>query len=268
MKEILMPHYLLDTSPEIVATYLAIKLISGNRPSLIRPESVAFKLYGDCTNKYYLNKTKESIKELVDLEFIESLGSDNYAINQEQLKITPPFISIEEGVFERLANSPKLLVHYLLIKKGRSYQIAVNGKNSVVCCLPIEYFMDQEDVSDRTIIRYNKQLEDMKLIYINRSQYNIGKERREINVYSLYEDKEYADAYRPNYIKDNSRANDRRRVTALYNSYCKNPQKYSEAEKENIREMVLQYNEECEELGKLQPDYLLKIKDLDIFDLF
>ena len=263
-----MPHYLLDSAPEVVATYLAIKSVCGNSPNLIRAESVAFKLFGDCNNRYFINKTKNSLQKLAEMEFITAIGGGNYTVDQEQLKITPPFISIGEGVFERLANNPKLLVHYLLIKKGRSYQIEVKGKKSVVCCLPIEYFMDQEDVSDRTIIRYNKQLEEMKLIYINRSQYEVGKERREINVYSLYEDREYADAYRPIYKEDNTKANDRRKAAALYNAYCKNPSRYSEAEKNEIREMVEKYNEDCLVLGESQPDYLKKIKDLDIFDLF
>lgn len=268
MKEILIPHYLLEGDPEVVVTYLAIKLICGNSPNLIRPESVAFKLHGDCSNRYFLKKTKDNLQKLAEIELITSLGSGNYSMNSDQLKVEPPFVKVEEGVFERLADNPKLLVHYLLIKKGRSYQIEVGGKKSVVCCLPIEYFMEQEDVSDKTIFRYNKQLEDMKLIYINRSQYNVGKEHREINVYSLYEDRQYADAYRPVYGKDNTKANDRRKAAALYNAYCKNPSKYSEEEKSEIREMVERYNEDCLELGKYQPDYLQKVKDLDIFDLF
>jgi hypothetical protein len=266
MKEILMPHCILENDPEVVATYLAIKL---NNAGLIRPESVALTMYGECKpNRYFLNKIKESLKKLADIEMITAVGKNDYIMSQDQLSVKPPFMKIEEGVFKKLADNPKLLVHYLMIKKGRSYQIEVNGKNSVVCCFPIEYFMEQEDVSDRTIIRYNKQLEDMKLIYINRSKYKVGNECREVNVYSLYEDREYADAYRPNYAKDNSKANDRRKVAALYNSYCKAPGKYSEKEKAEIREMVARYNEECEELGKLQPDYLSRIKDLDIFDLF
>ena len=64
------------------------------------------------------------------------------------------------------------------------------------------------------------------------------------------------------------KSNERRKAAALYNSYCKNPKKYSSEDKEAIREMIIQYNEDCLRLGEFQPDYLNKIKDIDIFDLF
>lgn len=272
MRDLLIPHYLLESSPEIVVTFFIIKSIFGSNEceqNLITPEAVALFQYGTYKpNRHYLNKIKDNLKEMAKSELITQVADNFYIISREQLDVAPPFISIEEGVFKKLMNDPKLLVHYLMIKRGRSYQIEVNGKRSVVCCLSLEWFAKQEGVSTRTILRYNQQLEDAQLIYINRSKYQDGNECRELNVYSLYEDKAYADAYRPTYEKDSVKSNDRRKAAALYNSYCKNPGKYSPEEKDAIRELIIKYNEDCLRLGESQPDYLQKIKDIDIFDLF
>lgn len=271
MRDLLIPHYLLESSPEVVVTFFFIKSIFGANDcdqNIVIPEAIALYQYGTYKpTKYALNKIKENLNELVKLEILQAVDSF-YIINREQLDVAPPFVSIEEGVFKRLMNDSKLLVHYLMIKKGRSYQIEVNGKRSVVCCLSLEWFAKHEGVSARTILRYNQQLEEAQLVYINRSKYQDGNECRELNVYSLYEDKAYADAYRPTYEKDVTKSNDRRKAAALYNAYCKNPGKYSPEEKDAIRELVIKYNEDCLRLGESQPDYLQKIKDIDIFDLF
>lgn len=272
MGELLIPSYLLDNTSEVIGTYLIIKSIFGYNEcdqNLVTPEAISLFQYGTCKpTRYYLNKIKQNLDELVKIDLLTPIDIGIYIISADQLKVEPPFVKIESEIFKLLMNDFKLLLHYLIIKKSRSYQICIKGKNSVVCCLPLEYFAKQEKVVTRTIIKYNQQLEDEKLIYINRSQYKVGDECREINVYSLYEDKEYADAYRPTYEKDNKKSNDRRKAAALYNSYCKNPGKYSPKEKEEIRELIVKYNEECLTLGQSQPDYLQKIKDLDVFDLF
>jgi hypothetical protein len=272
MRDLLIPHYLLESSPEVVVTFLIIKSIFGANEceqNLITPEAVALFQYGSCKpNRHYLNKIKDNLKEMVKSELITQVADNFYIINREQLDVTPPFVSIEEGVFTRLMGDPKLLVHYLIIKKSRSYQIEVNGRNSVICCLPLEWFAKHEGVSTRTILRYNQQLEEAQLIYISRSKYQVNNECRELNVYSLYEDRDYANAYRPTYEKDAMKSNERRKAAALYNAYCKNPGKYSPEEKDIIRELIVQYNEDCLRLGQSQPDYLQKIKDIDVFDLF
>ena len=271
MRDLLIPHYLLESSPEVVVTFIFIKSIFGASncdQNIVIPEAIALCQYGTYKpTKYALNKIKDNLNELVKLEILQA-AENFYIINKEQLEVAPPFVTIEPGVFKKLMNDPKLLVHYLMIKKGRSYQIEVNGKHSVVCCLSLEWFAKHEEVSARTILRYNQQLEELQLIYINRSKYQSGNECRELNVYSLYEDKAYADAYRPTYENDEMKANERRKAAALYNSYCKNPNKYSEEDKEAIRELIIRYNDDCLRLGQLQPDYLNKIKDIDIFDLF
>lgn len=150
----------------------------------------------------------------------------------------------------------------------------------------MDYLSQLFGISERTIIRYNKILEDTGLLYIYRSNdFLISKDSGEIlrltNIYGRPEDKIYIDAYAVNqqkykdsyrYVENNiSKANTKRRLAQMYNQICKNnDSKYSEEDIKQIYAYVMQENHKYEATYKKNNDesYLEKIRDIRVFDKY
>ena len=70
--------------------------------------------------------------------------------------------------FTAIKDNPNLIKHLLLILRSRSSTIKVADKTGIISTMPISYFAEIEGVSDKTIYRYNEELEDKKILYINK----------------------------------------------------------------------------------------------------
>ena len=191
--------------------------------------------------KYPLeSRTKQRIINalecLDELRYIRNSG-DHYLIDMGSIYTTSGYELCSVEVFRRLMDKPDLLKHYLIIKRG-----LIDGK----CKYSIPYFAKIEETSPQTISRRNKELEDMRLIIIYQDSYKDG---RNNNVYTLYSE-EQAEKKKTNYSDLN------RSVSARYNSFIKNPTKYTPLQKKTLRKEVVEYNER----NPARP------KDLSVFD--
>ena len=187
-------------------------------------------------------------------------------------------------------NNYCLLRYFILLMGSLVAKISVtlpngNSKSGIISNLPISYFAKQMDVSTKTIMDYNKVLEDAKLIYVYRQNDFILDKNNSLktlpNIYGRYEDKEYIDTFAHNqrqYIKsyrhtdeNYNNANQKRRLAQMYQHICKGKHAdYSKDEIILVYNYVLSENKKYEELyDKTQYDvYLDKIRNVDIFNQF
>ena len=111
-----------------------------------------------------INQTKKIIKSrldnLVKLEIIKSKNKVGYIIKPESFYCNEQYIKCPVEAFNKLKLMPDEFRHYLYILKT-----IYNGSGKAN--LPIEYYAEVEKRSRSSIIRYNKKLEDLKLIFIN-----------------------------------------------------------------------------------------------------
>lgn len=270
MQKIAIPREIYIGDRISLKLYSTLSLVfgGGNVDEMPLTEKQIYTLM-EMKNRREKSDIDQAIQHLEKLGILSAVPNWYYNLNILALHPKSDFTLCEVGAIKKLLPHPKLLQHYVLISAARSYQIEIDGRRNVICKLPISYFNEHEGISKRTVIRYNQQLEEMKLISIVTSKFEYDDMKRDINCYSLYEDRALLNKFVGiNNRKDVMKSNDRRKVSALYNAYKKCPTKYSEEEKDELRSLVEQYNAECEELGKSQPDYLLKKKDMDVFDLF
>lgn len=187
-------------------------------------------------------------------------------------------------------NNYCLLRYFILLMGTLVSKITValpdgNSKSGIISNLPISYFAKQMDVSTKTIMDYNKLLEEAKLIYVHRQDDFVLDENHSLkslpNVYGRYENKEYIDTFAHNQRQYNNsyrhadetynNANQKRRLAQMYQQICKGKYNtYSEGEIISVYNYVLAENKKYEELyDKTQYDgYLDKIRDIDVFDKF
>lgn len=187
-------------------------------------------------------------------------------------------------------NNYCLLRYFILLMGTLVAKITVtlpdgNSKSGIISNFPISYLAKQMDVSTKTIMDYNKVLEDAKLIYIYRQNDFVLDENNSLktlsNIYGRYEDKEYIKTFAHNQRQYNksyrhtdenyNNANQKRRLAQMYQHICKGKyDDYSEDEIIAVYNYVLSENKKYEELyDKTQYDgYLDKIRDIDVFEHF
>jgi len=128
-----------------------------------------------------LNKKKrETIRNtFAYLEELDYLKKQDrlYMFDTDNIYATNGYELCEEEVFRKLIHEPKLLMHYIIIKKG-----LIDG----VCKFSLEYFAKKEEVSTSTIKKRNRDLVAMGLIKINTATFNpeFGK-RHNNNIYTV-----------------------------------------------------------------------------------
>lgn len=202
-------------------------------------------------------------------------------------------ISFEEvrKIFQiKGVNNYCLLRYFILLMGTLVAKIKVtlpdgNSKSGIISNLPISYFAKQMDVCAKTIMDYNKFLEDAKLIYVYRQNDFVLDEDHSLkslpNIYGRYENKEYIETFALNQRQYNKsyrhtdekyhNANQKRRLAQMYQHICKgNDNDYSEDEIIAVYNYVLSENKKYEGLyDKTQYDgYLDKIRDVNVFKKF
>lgn len=228
-----------------------------------------------------IKKTNESLKHYI-------LDCSNLLINTDSIKFTAITFNEVQKIFQvKNINNFLLLRYFVLLMGTISSKITVyleNGeyKNRVVGNLTIDYLSEISNISDRTIIEYNKILESIGLIYVFRQEdFVIDKEnniKRLNNIYGRACDSEYIDTYAKNqqkhyesyrYTENNlKKANSKRRLAQMYQQLIKGSgKKYSEQDIKEIYKYVITENEKYERmyLKNKCEDYLDKIRDTEIF---
>ena len=288
-----------------LAAYCAIKTLLPNeeiKEICITNELLAYQLTKSltCSRDFYSN-LQTGYTELLSNGFIKQIDSKGKynIIDCSDLFITEDneyftIITYEEllTIFKQKTTNTLLLLKYFVYLIGTIsstidvYIDAVQHKCRVVGNLTIEYISKLSGISDRSIIEYNKILEEIGLLYIYRqNDFLINKNNGEIkrlpNVYGRLCDKDYIDAFGINqqkykksyrYVENNiEKANIKRRLAQMYNQICKNnDSKYSEEEIQQVYMYVLQENHKYEATYKKNNDEscLEKIRDIRVFDKY
>lgn len=294
--------YKSDITPYGLAMYCALKSLLFNdeiTEICTTYEILTYQLTRNihCTRRFYEN-LRQGYNELFDLNIVNLIDSrSKYDVidcsDMFMLDANDRFtiITYEEllKIFEIKDTNNFLLLRYFIFLIGTiSSTIDVylpNGihKTRVIGNLTIEYISDLSGISERTIIEYNKILENNNLIYIYRQNdfvlnTNTKELSRMINVYGRLEDKVYIDTFALNqksynnsykYIENNINvANHKRKLAQMYNQLLKgNDEKYSQEDIQEIYSYVITENEKYKNIHKKTGDniYLEKIRKMDVF---
>lgn len=193
-------------------------------------------------------KISKAITILSDCGYLKLNRSGNsYSILKVFLNVTAePFAYIKYEDFIKLIRSNKknkhmLIRYYCAVVGAINNDAEVSGKKGVTAKMPVAYLAKIMNCSVSTILTLNKDLEEMQLIYIGRSAAmtiaDDGTKYREMNVYGLYENKEYID--RANSSTDV--VNKRRKLAAMFNQ-MKKGKHYSSEEEREVMEYIRNRN--------------------------
>lgn len=267
----------------------------------VTQEQVEFYLTGQLSNRRRMSDyIKCGINELVENHIIEKndivqkhfiLDCTNLCTNgsQEHFAIIT-FEEVKKIFNVENINNFLLLKYFCSLIWTISSKITVyleNGeyKNRVIGNFTIDYLSELSGIGVRTIIEYNKILEEIGLIYIYRQEdFVIDKEnniKRLNNIYGRASDIEYITTFAKNQQKhyesyrylenNNKKANNKRRLAQMYQQLLKGGGKdYTEKDITDIYNYVIEENQKYERMYEKNKceDYLDNIRDTDIFDKY
>ena len=243
---------------------------------------------------------KCGINELVDNHIIKKVDEQqkHYILDCSNLWTNTSkefFTIITFGEVQKIFNVENvnnflLLRYFVSLISTISSKITVyleNGeyKNRVVGNFTIDYLSELSGITDRTIIEYNKILEEIGLIYIYRQEdFVLDKEnniKRLNNIYGRTSDIEYITTFAKNQQKhyesyyylenNNKKANNKRRLAQMYQQLLRGGGKdYTEKDINAIYNYVIEENQKYERMYEKNKceEYLDKIRNTDIFDKF
>lgn len=277
-----------------IPTQLSIQCVTCNQ--------LVFYLTGDISQQRnrITDYIKCGIRELVDNNIIKKIEefSKHYILDCQNLWIDSLQGNFTKIYFEEIQtifsikniNQFSLLRYFILLIGTLSGKITVyleNGeyKNCVVGNFTIEYLASLSGLGERTVIEYNKILEENNLLYIYRQNDFIFEEDNSIrqlpNVYGRYCDSEYVynfaikqQQYKASYKyrkNNHERANTKRKLAQMYLQLIKGKgEKYTEREITDIYNYVLEENKKYERMYEKSKyeDYLDKIRDISIFEKY
>ena len=267
----------------------------------VTQEQVEFYLTGHLSNRRRMSDyIKCGINELSENHIIEKndivqkhfiLDCTNLCTNESQEHFV--IITFEEvkKIFNvENTNNFLLLKYFCSLIWTISSKITVyleNGeyKNRVVGNFTIDYLSELSGIGVRTIIEYNKILEEIGLIYVYRQEdFVLDKEnniKRLNNIYGRASDIEYITTFAKNQQKhyesyrylenNNKKANNKRRLAQMYQQLLRGGGKdYTEKDIIDIYNYVIEENQKYERMYEKNKceDYLDKIRNIDIFDKY
>ena len=284
-----------------LAVYCVLRILSQptQMPTLcVTQQQVEFYLTGQLSNRRLMSDyIKCGINELIDNHIVEKIdvAQKHFILDCSNLllnKTAEHFTIITFGEVQKIF-SLKNINNFLLLKyfvsliwtissKITVYLPSGEFKNRVVGNYTIDYLSELSGMSVRTVIEYNKLLEEAGLIYIYRQgDFIIDKEKnikRLNNVYGRASDIDYIIAFAKNqqkhyetynHVKNNTiKANNKRRLAQMYQQILKNNDKnYTDEEIISVYEYIVSENEKYEHMyEKTQyENYLFKIRDIDVF---
>lgn len=288
-----------------IATYCLLQELSVPNQLLIQCvtcNQLVFYLTGEVSQQRnrMTDYIKCGIRELIDNGIITKLDEfskhyvldcHNLWIDSSQGNFTKIYFNEIQQIFSiKNINQFSLLRYFITLIGTLSGKITVyleNGeyKNCVVGNFTIDYLAQLSGISNRSVIEYNKILEEHNLIYIYRQKDFIFEEDNSIrqltNVYGRYDDSEYIDMFAKNqkqykdsykYRKNNHEvANNKRKLAQMYQQLLKGKgEKYTEQEISDIYNYVIDENKKYERMYEKNgyEDYLDKIRDIDVFDKY
>lgn len=193
-------------------------------------ESRAKKACDSLKKKKFITKIKDGCYVITkggydNSSFVQILLEEYYAITNSDI-----------------ANGHKisLLYHLCWIINCFNWNIDINGERNIVGNVSLPYFVERENKSVQSIKNYNKELEEMDLISVIRGGYNPTKDGRTPNYYCRSEYKKEVEKFVKGSLESNL-SDIRRSVTAKFNHYVKNPDKYSPEDAWDVLKGCIKY---------------------------
>lgn len=290
-----------DISHYAITVYCLIKKLSFSSCTdiqCITLQQLIFYLTGEIPNRRsaIYDHIQQGLSDLVENDYIEikDVQQKHYILNCENLWFDTgkeSFVNVFysdvlnilkiEGV-----NNHRLLRYYIFLMGTMNGNIKIKlpsgiSKKGVVSDMAIGYLSDRTGISQKTIMEYNKLLEETKVLYIYRFAgfiINHDSIKNSHNVYGRYTDKEYVDAYvknkqnrtskKQNAEIDIDEVNDKRRLSQMYKAICLGQDlNYS---KHQILKVYKYIETENEKYAKLYDEtrnitYLNKLRDMSVF---
>lgn len=185
-------------------------------------------------------------------------------------------------------NNYALLKYFTCLMSTVSNTIEVRidsntSKQGVVGMFSMQFLSGLSDCLERTIIEYNKLLEENQLVYIYRAgDLVINKETGELNrltnVYGRFEDRTYIEKFAKRRKKDKTiyryveknvdSSNEKRKLAQKYNQILKgNDESYSKDEIQQIYSYVLSENQRYQNIYKKSGKEMIlnNIRDVSVF---
>lgn len=267
----------------------------------ITQNQIEFYLTGEVSNRRRLSDyIKCGINELIDNNIIikEHEVHKHYILNCSNLWIdtkTENFTKITFDEVQKIfqlsnVNNFLLLRYFILLMSTITSSITVylpNGdfKNRVVGNFTIDYLAKLAGISERSVIEYNKLLEENNLLYVYRDNDFILDDENNIkrlsNVYGRCCDSEFINEFANSKQKYNSSyryvqtnkvaANNNRRLAQKYQQILKgNGERYSKTEIIEIYDYIVSQNKKYEKLYEKNnyDEYLNKIRDVSVFEKY
>lgn len=257
-----------DISARTLSVYIIAKFLYTTTyfdKVFVSGSQIAYYLGGVTkTNVTNANKELEIIYNNQLLE-MEKIGANKYEISGYTKGKTYASLNIDHIM--KILKEPHSSRKYKLLK----YYCVLMGcrlNDLRICNYSLEDLANKMGVDIMTINSYNKILEKENIIYIYKNYFSNDANRH--NVYGAYEDKKYVDRFAKakGYNKKNGGNSDwRRSVTLKYNKFVRNPDAFSEDERELLRQNVIRYNEEMDEMQSVWGgNYIMRKKDLSYFE--
>ena len=277
-KKIIIPQKVLEVNdPYITTSYIASYLLLpyNNLTNLITTENIGYMLYGEkCTHKHLLS-INNAMTVLCEICGFEKLCAHKYLLNWDenfQLPKGSYFIVLNDEHFYKILNSGNrnrfMIIHHLCcLIDSCSYNLTFRSedgaeKRKVVGTMPQSYFANKYGVSGVSIAGYNDFLKKQEIMYFIKAQYNPLDDFPMSNVYSLLENKKYADRYfkecgLKKAGKTSSSSNYMRSVAQRYNRFIEHPEERTVEKAEDLLRIVNEFNEQYP--GKAKPTILIEL---------
>lgn len=195
------------------AIYLMLRLQCLSRFNAYSHELIFDETHIITNSPKILNKkVSKALGDLVQFNIIKKLGRSNYVFNSDEYeKMCDKYTIIHVQEFDKI-EKPEVLYHFLHILRSRNGSLSVKNECGKISYMPTAYFVKVEGISAHTVYKYNKILEDDKLICIIRQDKNN-------NIYARSCDAKYAIAFAGTDSNDNVEADFFNSVTDRFAQY-------------------------------------------------
>lgn len=177
---ITVPKSYFNLPDEEFCTYLALKLYCFYEDMYYSMDCLLSTIYGiETPTKNNRYKIRQLIKHLDMVDYRE-IKQDVFCVSINEPKEQYYAAILAEDFLQIIRSDKKnkfAMIKYLCAINNVAYK-------SKVSAMPVEYYAEFLGKSCRSIIRYNKDLEEMKILYIVHSKH-------ETNIISLYRNKDY-----------------------------------------------------------------------------
>ena len=246
--------------------------------AIVSLDTVRVVVYGDADLNWKQKKEpKESIERLIEAGVLNGRLIPNVGTvyKFDRYELPEYYAAFDYNAVQMILRSDHkakyaLLRYFCVLVGSFSNSIHVQGKTNIIGTQKLSYYASLLHVDERTIMRYNSALEEMKLIYILHTSGDSEHDFQTFNVYGRYEDRDLVDQYANTRSIPQEKANNNRAVSQKYNAFVKaGGNGYSYEERLRLYQQCKSYNAEMDRLHEERPGggYLKRKKDLSVFNL-